>query len=138
MNQKIGELKMDISIFLAKAIGFYYIIMSLSFFIKKRKLKLQIINMMNNPGLVLATGFIVLIMGILIVVSHNIWTKDWRVIITIMGWMILIKGINVILFPEFLVNMSIKWLQNNTLYYITFYFVFIIGTTLIYYGYAQS
>lgn len=35
MNQKIGELKMDISIFLAKAIGFYYIIMSLSFFIKK-------------------------------------------------------------------------------------------------------
>ena len=138
MNQKIGELKMDISIFLAKAIGFYYIIMSLSFFIKKRKLKLQIINMMNNPGLVLATGFIVLIMGILIVVSHNIWTKDWRVIITIMGWMILIKGINVILFPEFLVNMSIKWLQNNTLYYITFYFVFTIGTTLIYYGYAQS
>ena len=138
MKQKIGELKMDISIFLAKAIGFYYIIMSLSFFIKKRKLKLQIINMMNNPGLVLATGFIVLIMGILIVVSHNIWTKDWRVIITIMGWMILIKGINVILFPEFLVNMSIKWLQNNTLYYITFYFVFIIGTTLIYYGYAQS
>ena len=86
----------------------------------------------------LVTSFIALIMGILIVVSHNIWTKDWRVIITIVGWMVLIKGINVILFPEFLVNMSIKWIQNNTLYYTTFYFVFLIGTILIYYGYTQS
>ncbi|MBY0292429.1 MAG: hypothetical protein K2W92_03985 [Alphaproteobacteria bacterium] len=138
MNQKIGELKMDISIFLAKAIGFYYIIMSLSFFIKKRKLKLQIINIMNNPALMLVTSFIALIMGILIVVSHNIWTEDWRVIITIVGWMVLIKGINIILFPEFLVNMSIKWIQNNIFYYTTFSFVFLIGTILIYYGYAQS
>jgi hypothetical protein len=39
------------------------------------------------------------IIGLLIVVSHNIWVKDYRVVITIFGWLSLVKGIAYMAFP---------------------------------------
>ena len=125
---------MNISIFLAKALGLYLIFISIAYILNKKRFKPLLLNMMNNPELMLISGFIPLIIGILIVVSHNMWVKDWRVIITIVGWLALIKGINIILFPEFLVKMSIKWIHNNTAYYITFFFTLLMGVVLLYFG----
>lgn len=129
---------MNISIFLAKALGLYLMLISIAYIFNKKRFKPLLMNMMNNPEVMLVTSFIPLIIGILIVVSHNIWVKDWRVIITIIGWMALIKGINIILFPEFLINMSRKWIQNDTAYYITFFFTFLMGAILLYFGYTHS
>jgi len=36
------------------------------------------------------------------VVLHNVWVWDWRVTITILGWLTLIKGILKIGFSEFI------------------------------------
>lgn len=129
---------MNVSIFLAKAIGLYMLFISITYLVNKKRFKNLLMNMMNNAELMLITGFIALILGILIVVSHNIWVKDWRIIITIVGWMALMKGVNIILFPEFLINFSKKWIQNNVAYYSTFILTFLIGAVLLYYGYIHS
>ena len=125
---------MDLSIFLAKAIGIYYIFVSIAFLINKIRLRGLIIETMNNPAFLLLSGFIALIIGILLVVGHNLWVEDWRVIITIIGWLALIKGMTIILFPQFLVNLSIKWMQNDAAYTITFLFVLLMGALLLYFG----
>lgn len=129
---------MTVSIFLAKALGFYLIFISIAYVLNKKKFIPLLMNMMNKPEIMLVTGIIALIMGILIVVSHNIWVKDWRVIITVIGWMALLKAINIILFPEFMINISTKWIQNNVAYYITFLFTFLIGSILLYIAYTHS
>jgi hypothetical protein len=126
---------MYISIFLAKAIGIYLIFISISFILHEKRLKGLMMNMMKNPALMLISGFIPLLIGILLVVTHNIWVMDWRVIITIAGWLALLKGMSIILFPEFLINWSIKWMNNKLAYYATFLFVFLMGAVLIYFGY---
>ncbi len=41
-----------------------------------------------------------LIIGILIVVTHNIWVMGWPVLITLFGWMSLIKGTALLIIPE--------------------------------------
>lgn len=129
---------MNISIFLSKSLGIYLIFISIAYFINEKKFRPLIINMMNDPALLLVTGFIPLIIGILLIVSHNIWVEDWRVIITIVGWMAFLKGVNIILFPEFLINFSKKWIQHKVAYHTTFIFTFLMGSILMYYGYIQN
>lgn len=123
------------SIFLAKALGIYLVFLSVAFIFCEARLKALILDMLNKPAAMLMGGFVALIIGILLVVSHNVWVADWRVLVTIIGWMALLKGATIILFPDFMIKMSMKWVENKTLYYITFLFTFIVGLILLYYGF---
>ena len=128
---------MDHSIFLAKALGIYLIFISIAFVVKEQSLKARISAMMSNQAFLMAPGVVAFIIGILLVVSHNLWVEDWRVLITIIGWMALLKGMTIILFPDFMINWSSKWLNNKFAYYLTFLFVFLVGSCLIYHGYLK-
>lgn len=54
----------------------------------------------KSQGLTFISGFITLIIGMLLVRYHNIWARDWTVLITIVAWMSLLKGIMLIVFPQ--------------------------------------
>ncbi len=49
-------------------------------------------------------GAIALILGLLMILSHNIWDGTWRTIITFAGWAITMKGAMAVLFPKALKN----------------------------------
>lgn len=66
----------------------------------------------RSPGLTFVTGYITLILGTLLVTYHNIWTTDWTVLITIIGWMSLIKGVMLIAFPGYL-GWFRTWYKNT-------------------------
>lgn len=125
---------MDISLFLSKALGLYLVIMSVGMVINARTIKPIMIDIMNHPALVVVTGIIAMIIGVLIVISHNVWTLDWRIVITIMGWISLIKGTMRVVIPQFVDVIDKKWMLSNTAYYGTFLITFVLGVFLIYSG----
>ena len=89
---------MDISIFFARLWGSYFVIFG-SLFIITRQLG-KTIEMTDNKAFVISTGYITLLMGLVTVILHNIWVWSWEVVITILGWSTLIKGVSKIGFPE--------------------------------------
>ncbi|MBW3016330.1 hypothetical protein KY309_01835 [Candidatus Woesearchaeota archaeon] len=89
---------MDISIFFARLWGSFFIIFGLLFIITRQLGKT--IEMTKDKAFVISTGYITLIMGLVTVILHNVWVADWRVVITILGWSTIIKGIMKIGFPE--------------------------------------
>lgn len=89
---------MDISIFFAQLWGSFFVIFGLLFIITGQLGKT--IEMTDNKAFVISTGYITLIMGLVTVILHNIWVADWRVVITVLGWSTIIKGIMKIGFPE--------------------------------------
>jgi len=91
---------MEHSIFLAKVIGLFGAISTLAIIVRyKTYLEIEA-DSAKNPIIIYLSGFIILIIGILLVVSHQVWSGDWRVVITIFGWLFLLKGIIRIFFPE--------------------------------------
>ena len=102
---------MELSIFLAKAWGFYLIIVSVALLVNKNNLK-TLFHYSNDEDLPFLSGFIILIIGILSVLSHNVWTDDWRTIITLIGWVALLKGI-IRLFAPDVVSESMKRLKKS-------------------------
>lgn len=127
---------MDISIFLAKVLGLYLLIMAIAMLVNGQRFR-NMVNEVSGNALIFFSGIMALIIGILIVVSHNIWVTDWRVIITIIGWLALIKGIVRLLFPEFVMKKVRVFVENNTAYYIITIILLIVGIYLVYAGFTS-
>ncbi len=89
---------LEISIFFARLWGGFFVIFG-SLFIISRQLG-KTIEMTDDKAFVISTGYITLLMGLVTVILHNLWVADWRIIITILGWSTLIKGISKVGFPE--------------------------------------
>jgi len=104
---------MEISIFLARFLGGFYVIFGLLFVITGQLDKT--IEMTDNKSFVISTGYISLLMGLATVVLHNIWVPDWRIAITLLGWSTLIKGILKIGFPELIHKQAQRFKSQQTL-----------------------
>lgn len=127
---------MDISIFLAKALGLYLLIMGISLFTNARQLKTIMSDVAAQPALLFISGAIALIFGILIVLTHNIWQSNWRILITLIGWLSLFKGIIRIIFPHRAAKYILKFKRNPSMYYVMSLIVFVLGIYLTYVGFV--
>ena len=47
----------------------------------------------GSRALIFITGVLALVAGLAIVNAHNLWVRDWRVIVTILGWLFVLRGI---------------------------------------------
>ena len=91
---------MELTTFFAQFWGGFSVIFGLLFVITGQLGKT--IEMTENKAFVISTGYITLLMGLVTVILHNVWVADWRVVITILAWSTVIKGIQKIGFPEFI------------------------------------
>lgn len=53
----------------------------------------------GSRALIFVVGMLALVAGLAIVNVHNLWVPDWRVIVTILGWLGILRGISNLLFP---------------------------------------
>lgn len=97
---------MELSILIAKIIAVIYLSAAVGAIFNANHYRKLIDDMFDNAGLTYLTGFIAVIAGFVIVTYHNIWGKDWTILITIMGWLALTKGVLIIAVPEFVRSYS--------------------------------
>lgn len=121
---------MEISSFFAQLWGGYFIIFGLLFIITRQLGKT--IEMTDNKAFVISTGYITLFMGLVTIILHNIWVADWRIIITILGWSTLIKGIIKIGFPEQIHKQAQRFKKKQ---WLSAVFMILLGIFLLWMGF---
>ena len=125
---------METSIFLAKVIGLVCVISTAAVLIRyKESLALEE-EAVKSPEITYLSGFAILMLGVLLVVSHSVWTFDWRLVITIVGWLVLLKGLGRIFFPS-AVGRLIKKKRENRWFILGEIVVFLVGLYLLYRGF---
>lgn len=102
---------MELSILVAKILALFYIAYGIGIFSGKINISKMIKSLEDSQGLSLVLGLLLLIPGALLVNAHNIWVKDWTVLITIIAWAALIKGFLFIAAPQAL--LSLKGIYKN-------------------------
>lgn len=128
---------MDISKFLAKVIGIYLVIVTLAMLINMQQFDAVVSSLINNTALMFVTGFVTLILGILLIVSHNIWQWHWRVIITIFAWCIFLKGASIVLHPQFIDELTVYFLKSPNVGHIAAGIDGALGLLLCYLGFKR-
>lgn len=125
---------MELSIFLAKVLGSYLLIASLAILVNHKPFNKMLNEYVKDLPTVFFHGVIALLLGLALVVSHNLWVADWRVIITIFGWLTLLKGVTHMFVPQ----AAIK--KGMDLYHATSPAIFVImavlGAYLAYIGFT--
>ncbi len=123
---------MDISKFLGKVIGFYLLIIGSAMLSNMHQFTNHVGKLIHDTPLMFVSGFFTLIVGLLLVMSHNVWQWSWRLIITIIAWLTLIKGVSIIYFPEYLDIITIHFVSNMQVAYAAASVDVILGLVLIY------
>jgi len=126
---------MDNSILLAKFVGPFIMVVGFSILFNTKIYRQIGEDFFKNAGLVYISGIITFLMGMSIVLFHNIWVTDWRVIITLFGWSTLIKGAWLIILPGTLAKMSRICLKNIKLLVIPWIIMLALGIFLTVKGY---
>lgn len=129
---------MDVSIFLAKALGLYLFIFSIPLLFYTENFISIVSGMLHNASMQFVLGMNILTMGILMVISHNRWEASWIVVITILAWMTLVKGILYIVFPKMVNHLSQAAMHSRYMLRINSVICLLIGAYLSYMGFFAS
>lgn len=90
---------METTLFLAKVFGLYLLVMGLVVPLRRKALGLMVDAFAHNPPVVYLASVLILILGIVLVVSHNVWVFGWPLVITLLSWIVLLKALACLLLP---------------------------------------
>lgn len=123
----------DISLFLAKFWGWYLIVFFLILSLNPKRI-LQIMADLKDQKFVILASFHAIIIGLLNILFHDVWEQDYRLIITLIGWLSLFIGLALFIFPK----QTVKWLSYINIKFIQLIYVllFFVGMFLLNKGYG--
>jgi uncharacterized protein YjeT (DUF2065 family) len=95
-------------------------------------------NFIRNAELYYFSGATALVVGIAIVLNHNVWTPDWRSVISAIGWISIAKGVIRILFPGVGPQMAAGYVEQPSFLRIGGIVIAVLGAWLSFEGYRAG
>ena len=129
---------MQTSIFLARLLGPLLLIPGAGLLLNPRAFRTLATEVLGSVTLVFLFGMLDVAAGLAIVLVHNVWVANWRVLITLIGWLMLIRGAARVLIPDKLMGYGAKYVKNKQVYPVTGGVLVILGLALCYFGYVAS
>ncbi|MHA1518100.1 MAG: hypothetical protein ACTSYK_05785 [Alphaproteobacteria bacterium] len=126
---------MQTSVFLAQLIGPVMLVAAISMLINRDSQRAMARAFLDSPPLIYISGVLVMTVGLAIVLNHNVWVADWRVIITLFGWMATIGGAIRILCLSAVKKIGTAMLDKPWAFAIGGNVWLVIAAVLIYFGY---
>jgi hypothetical protein len=91
---------MDPSLLLARLIGPLFMAAGAGLLLNPEHYRRMLHSFLADAALYYFSGALALTAGVAILLFHNLWVADWRVAITVLGWLSLLKGLARLLFPQ--------------------------------------
>ncbi|HTT49256.1 MAG TPA: hypothetical protein VMG39_14800 [Pseudolabrys sp.] len=82
------------------------------------------------------SGVLILLAGLLILNAHHVWTRDWRNVITLLGWAMTLIGVYRIIAPQFVSFVGKSVLAHDHFFLGLGIALLALGSFLIFKGYA--
>ena len=126
---------MRTSLFLAQLIGPVALAAAVALITQRERFEALSGEALSSPMFMYLSGVLAMLGGLAIVLTHNDWALDWRVLITLLGWTALLGGAARILFPGQVRALGRDLVRNSTFMAVGKAFWLLIGLVLCYFGY---
>jgi hypothetical protein len=126
------------TIFLSRLIGLFLILVVLSLAVHKQATMDLLAGLFHSPEMMFVLSIITLAAGLAMVLAHNIWSGGVQaVVVTLVGWLTLIKGLLYLLqFHEMVGVCILSWLHHPVVFYLWLTPSLLIGIYLTYSGFT--
>jgi hypothetical protein len=128
---------MATSVFLARLIGPVALVVAIALFLNRAAFRTMAQEFLRSPALLYLSGFLTLTAGVALVLSHNVWVADWRVLITILGLLAAIGGAARMLLPAKVKDLGEALLKHPMGMTVAGAFWFAFGALLCFFGYFR-
>jgi hypothetical protein len=119
--------------FLARLVGLFLTAMAICMAPNKASMVATIVATVHDPALLLVYGMIALAIGLAMVIVHNRWSGGAAtVIVTIIGWLMLVRSIALLMLPQAAVLALFQAVHFADLFYAYVIFILAIGLYLNY------
>ena len=126
---------MQTSIYLAKLMGPVLTVIGLFIVLRPERMRQVGREFLVSNALIFMSGIITLPAGVAIVISHNVWESDWRVLITLFGWITVLAGIARLMLPDKIKLAGVSLLEKPKRIIIPGAVMTALGAILTYKGY---
>jgi hypothetical protein len=123
---------MELSIFLARFLGLYLVLIGFFSVLLKKDFELVVKDFFSSPGMMGMSGALTLMFGLAIVTGHPVYTYDWKLVITLLGYFFLFKGIS-LWFPTFAKKLASLVMLRG--FYVVSIITLLVGLYLTYCGF---
>lgn len=101
---------------LSQVFGLYLLIMAIIMLSRQSFYRELIMNINpKGPGAFISAAW-GLLLGLLMVLMHNVWVMEPRVLVTLLGWVILFKSVMWLSMPDCMASMAKKVYAGNGFY----------------------
>jgi uncharacterized membrane protein len=137
MPAKGQENAMQTSIFLARLMGPVMFVIGLSLAINSKIYTGMSSEFVASRPLVYLTGAFALTLGVSLLLNHNVWAADWRIIITLFGWFATINGVLRLMFPDWVRHIGPNVFKTEKPVFLSGIVAAILGAILCIAGYSH-
>ena len=121
---------METALYIAQLLGAVYVLMGLAFLINRDVMKKMYMEVLKSEAWMWLLGVVTFVLGLVMVMAHNVWAGEWLVLVTIFGWAALIKGVMLVLFTDSMVSFSKGILKNDGIYSLAGVVCIVLGALL--------
>jgi hypothetical protein len=126
------------TIFLSRLIGLYCILAAASMGVRKASVIQTVVALLHDGPLMFILGVLTLSAGLAMVLAHNRWSGAAEAVVTIVGWITLLKGLLFLfLTPEAEADLFLTKLHYEQFFFLYLAISFLIGLYLTYAGFSQ-
>jgi len=120
---------------IGQVLGLFFVIMTIVMVTRAEYYRSVMKNLKVDNGVIGLSASVTLILGLLLMVTHNRWEMDPDLILTVVAWIITLKAVLWLSFPEKMLAFSKKLYASN-LYYVAAVIVGLAGVLLMSEGYS--
>ncbi len=126
---------METTLFLARILAVVYVVFGAGLFINSRYYSKVYGDFVKNCALLFVASLILLVVSTVIVLVHNIWEWQWYVIITVVGWVGLVKAFLFLVLPKKTVKIVGGVVKSKVLFITGGLIAVVIGVVLGYFSF---
>jgi len=128
---------METSIFIAKLLGPMFALVGIAILSKPEAFRALLKEFIESRVLMYLAGYLGLVGGLALVLTQNVWLLDWRLIITLIGWVSIVRAVVTIFQPQRIVSLGVKTMEHQGIFFGAAVIDLVIGLILSYFGYLR-
>lgn len=129
---------MTSSPFLAQLMGLFGLGMGLSMLVRRKMLLSIFHELSENRATTYIMGVIIFLLGLIVVLQHNVWEWGSEPVITIIGWAVLIEGAAYLFVSKSAMKHYIRTLDNARVYYLIALGYLVLSGYLLWTGFSLN
>ncbi len=127
---------MALTVYLARFFGIYITLMGIVMMVRRKAILELTTAIIEQRALIFILAMLRVLIGLAIVLAHNQWRGTLAIVVTLIGWITLLRGIALMLLPADAERKVLTIFERSSQYHAAAIIAILFGLWLSYAGFA--